>query len=109
MLKVISLPGFLLLFSITCLAQKADEKAVRSSFQKYKEAISEKNGKEAIQYVSDKTIKYYDEVLVWVKTADSMKLESLTLLDKMMVLVMRHRSTKEQLLSFNGTSLFIYA
>lgn len=89
--------------------QKNEEDLVKKSFQSYKQAILNDKGEEAVKYVDSRTIKYYSEILDLVKTADSTKVETLSILDRLMIFVIRFRTSKEDILSFDGNSLLIYA
>jgi hypothetical protein len=94
---------------IFCQAQKNEGQAINKVFEKYKSAILNDKGEEAASYVDSRTIQYYSDILNLVKTADSSKVDSLTILDKLMVLAIRHRTSKADLLSFDGRKLLIYA
>ena len=98
-----------LLFTGITFAQNNEDKAVRNSFDNYKNAILNDNGAEAVKHVSERTIRYYDAILDHVKNSDSAKVDSLSILDKLMVFSLRHRSTRNEILTFNGRSLFVYA
>lgn len=99
----------LLLITSFCFAQTASQTAVVQAFENYKASILEDRGEEAVKYVDSKTIQYYGDILELVKTADSAKVSSLSLLDKLMVFSIRHRTTRENILSFDGKKLFVYA
>ena len=99
----------LLLIGQIAYGQNKKERLVRKSFDNYKTAILNDKGKEAIKYLDSRTINYYTKILELVKTADSVKIETLSILDKLMVLYIRHRASKEEILSFDGKSLLIYA
>ena len=99
----------LLLSSVCTFAQKSEVKAVKASFDNYKQAILSDKGEEAVQYVDSRTINYYGEVLEKVKHADSATVNGLALIDKVMVFSVRHRSTKQEILSFDGKALLVYA
>jgi hypothetical protein len=85
------------------------EDSVRAAFDNYKAAILNDKGEEAMKYVDSRTIAYYDNLIELVRTADSTELESLSMLDKFMVLVVRYRTTKEDILAFDGNDLLVYA
>lgn len=89
--------------------QKSEERLVKKSFDSYKTAILNDKGDEAVMYVDSRTIKYYSEILELVKTADSSKMETLSILDKLMVFSIRHRTSNEDIQSFDGKSLLVYA
>ena len=99
----------LLLAGQLAYGQKSEEKLVRKSFDNYKTSILNDKGDEAVKYVDSRTIKYYDDILELVKTADSAKIETLSILDKLMVFSVRHRTSKDDILSFDGKSLLVYA
>jgi hypothetical protein len=86
-----------------------EAKAVVESFASYKSAILNDKGEVAVKYVDSRTISYYSKVLDLVKNADSSKVESLGLLDKLMVLIIRHKAPKEEILSFDGKGLLVYS
>jgi hypothetical protein len=100
---------FLLIVGQTVCGQKGEEKLVVKTFEKYKTAILNDKGKDAVKFVDSRTIKYYSDMLELVKTADSTKIETLSILDKLMVFTVRHRTSKEDILSFNVKSFLIYA
>lgn len=100
---------FLLLTGQLIYGQKSEEKNVKDSFDKYKSAILNDRGEEAVRYVDSRTIKYYNDILELVKTADSAKVETLSILDKLMVFTIRHRTSKNDILRFDGKSLLVYA
>ncbi len=99
-----------LLFTVQLTyAQKSQEKLVKKSFDNYKNSILNDKGEEAIKYIDSRTMKYYSDMLELVKTADSAKVESLSILDKLMVFSIRHRTSKNDILSFDSNSLLVYA
>ncbi len=99
----------LLAFTASAYAQKGEEKQVRRSFDNYRSAILNDKGDEAAKFVDSRTLKYYGDMLELVRTADSAKVESLSILDKVMVFSIRHRASREEILSFDGRALLIYA
>ncbi len=111
MIKKIKILGaFFLLFTAQLMyGQKSEEKLVIKTFENYKSAILNDKGEEAVKHVDSRTIKYYTDVLALVITADSAKVDSLSILDKLMVFSIRHRTTKNDILSFDGKSLLVYA
>ncbi|AFU70546.1 hypothetical protein P700755_003981 [Psychroflexus torquis ATCC 700755] len=92
-----------------CLGQEKEEKLVRESFNSYKTSILNDKGEKAVDFVDSKTISYYNEILETTKKADSLTVNSLGILDKLMVISIRYRTSKRDILSFNGKELLIYA
>lgn len=90
-------------------AQKGEEKLVRECFEKYRTDLLNDDGVAAAEDVSSKTLQYYTDLLELTKTADSSKIETLSVMDKMMVLILRLKISKEEILSLDGKGLFIYA
>lgn len=99
----------LLIQTTYCYGQKKEEESVSESFNNYKSAILNDKGGEAVKYIDSRTIKYYSEILELVKNAASIKINSLSLLDKLMVFSIRHRTSKEDILSFDGMGLLVYS
>ncbi|MBK8491067.1 MAG: hypothetical protein IPL49_09290 [Saprospirales bacterium] len=89
--------------------QKAEKEKISALFEKYNEALLQDNGEEAVNYVDSRTLKYYSEALEKVIHADRAAIEAMSFLDKLMVLIIRHKATREEILSFTGRSLFVYA
>lgn len=107
MKKIITL-SLLIFLSIKSYSQ-SDKKLVLRSFENYKNAILTDKGKLAVDCVDSRTMNYYSSILDKAKTADSLAVDSMGIIDKLTVLIMRHKITKADLLNFNGKDLFIYA
>jgi hypothetical protein len=109
MMKQILNLAFLFILAKASYAQKEEQVLVKKAFDSYKSSILNDKGEEAVKYVDSRTFKYYDQVLDLVKHADSTEVANLSLLDKLMVLSIRHRTSREDILSFDGKGLLIYA
>lgn len=109
MKKFLSLICIMALLSIGLQAQNKEKKAIKKSFEKYKKAILNNKGEEAVKYVDSTTIAYYGEMLDLVKNADSAKVESLSITDKLMVFSIRHRVEKKKILEYTGRTIFVHA
>ncbi|HZI53544.1 MAG TPA: hypothetical protein VFD56_07575 [Chitinophagaceae bacterium] len=109
MKKILPVLTFFFALTISAFGQKNEEELVRKAFDSYKSAILNDKGEEAVKFVDSRTIKYYTNVVDLVKNADSSKVETLSILDKLMVFSIRHRTSKEDILSFDGKTLLIYA
>jgi len=99
---------FLSLASVSC-ENISEEEIIKESFNNYKNAIINDNGKEAVKYVDSRTIKYYSRLLELTKTADSIQLEKSTIIEKFFVLGVRHTTPKDSIYKFTGETLFSYA
>jgi hypothetical protein len=92
------------------LAEVQNQKdLVTEAFNGYKSSILNDKGDDAVYYVDTNTIKYYEKVLELAKNADRKEMASLSLFDKFMVIIIRYRVTKEDIFSFDGKKLLIYA
>lgn len=98
-----------LAFTTLAHAQKKEEKLVRKAFDAYKTAILNDKGEDAADLVDSRTIQYYQQALDQVRTADSATVRSLSLMDRLMVFSIRHRTPKEDILRFDGRALYVYA
>lgn len=110
-MKYFSRITFLLLFLIPVLttAQQTEEVKVKNTFNAYKSAILNDKGGEAVEQVDTKTIAYYGSILEMVKTADSLQVDKSSLMDKLMILIIRHRISKEEIMTTNGKQLLVTA
>lgn len=100
---------FLPLFGTSLLAQNSEDTLIRAVFDKYRSDLLNDRGTEAVKEVDSKTIRYYSDILELTISADSSKVETLSIMDKMSVLIMRLKISKEELLTFSGKDLFIYS
>jgi hypothetical protein len=94
---------------LNCNAQKGEKEQITQCFNTYKKAIITNEGKVAVKQIDNRTVKYYSEILEKIKSADSLTLNNLNILDKFSVLSLKHFATKEEILSFNGKDLFRFA
>lgn len=100
---------FLFLIPILTIAQQTDEKNVKKTFDAHKSAILNGKGEEAVKQVDAKTITYYNDILQKVKTADSLQIDKASLMDKLMILMIRHRISKQEIMATNGRQLLVTA
>lgn len=98
----------LLFLTVAGYAQN-DTIGIRDCFTGYKTAILNDQGEEAVRYVDSRTIRYYTQMLSLTRTADSATIAGLSFLDKLMVLSVRHRTTKTELEPMDGEDLLVYA
>ncbi len=98
-----------LFFLAACSSEPSEAPLVLDSFNNYKASILTDKGEEAIKFVDSRTLKYYTNILDKVKTADSTAVAGLPILDKLMVLTIRHKTPKEEILAFDGKGLLLYA
>jgi hypothetical protein len=99
----------LLLILSTSIYSQSDKELVLETFNSYKNAVLTDKGDVASGLVDSRTINYYSGILEKTKTADSLQVNSLGIIDKLTVLTMRHRASKKELLGFKGKDLLIYA
>ncbi len=99
----------LLLVPMLTIAQQTEEQNVKKTFEDYKSAILNDKGEQAVEQVDTKTITYYGDILEKVKTADSLQIDKFSLMDKLMILVIRHRISKEEIMTTNGKQLLVTA
>ena len=87
-----------------------NEKAlVEKCFSSYKTSILNEKGSEAVNFVTQGTIDQYSEFIDWCKHYDKAQIEGLSLMNRFMVILIKHRAPKEKILSSDGKELFIYA
>jgi hypothetical protein len=109
MKKIFKLLFFIVILTTSCDGREDEAYLVKEAFDNYKSAILNDKGDEAVKYVDSRTLKYYQQIVDLVKNADSAEVVSLPLIDKLMVFSIRHRTSKEEILSFDGKGLLVYA
>lgn len=93
----------------TVYAQQGDEKLIKESFEYYKAAILNDQGLAALNYIDSQTVRYYGNILDLVRNADSAQVANLSIFDKFMVFVIRHRASRMEILMLDGKGLLVYA
>lgn len=105
--------GLFLFFSFAIIsisiAQEAEQAKVREAFENYKNSILTDKGNEAVNWVDSNTLNYYSEMLEVTKHADSLEVNNLGILDKMMVFTIRARTSRQDILSFDAKKLLEYS
>ena len=99
-----SLCLFLLLFSFFLHAQD-NVSTINEVFTSYQAAVVNDKGIEAAQYLDSHSIAYFNKILENVRSADSVALESLSLPEKFNVLMVRHLSTKKEIMALTPQKL----
>ncbi len=90
-------------------AQSAEQNLVKKAFTNYKTAILNNNGKKAFYCVDSNTYFYFEKMQAFAKTADSVTIDGLNIIDKIMVLSLRHRVEAKDLLTWNTQQIFEFA
>lgn len=98
-----------LFIASTVFAQRKEESAIRSCFENYKAAILTDNGTAVLSYVDSRTMRYYSDLAIKVRTMDSVKLVNESILDKFSILRIRQTATKEEIRAFDGKGVLAYA
>lgn len=78
------------------------------AYDNYISAVRNCRGQEALRYVDSRTIKYYDDLIKVIKSADNNKVNSLSFIDKIAVYFIRSQATKSEIAAMDGAGLFIY-
>src|SRR5262245_58253589 len=86
-----------------------DATFVRACFEGYKKAILDQDGKTAVALVDDNTLKYYGKMRELALEGSANDVRQLSTVNKIMVLMLRHRIPFEDLTEMTADSLFVYA
>lgn len=100
---------FIWCLMVNSYAQLSDQEDIKNTFINYKSAILNSDGSEAVKWVDKHTLDYYADMLDLSQNGDSSTVADLGVLDKLMVLSVRHRVLASELLAMDGNTLFIYA
>lgn len=88
---------------------EADKANIWACFEAYKNSILNDRGEAATKYVSSRTIQFYDSMATLARTADSLQVDSLSIIDKLTVLMLRARTPNELLFSYEGREVVVFA
>lgn len=97
------------IFSFSLIFNTTDSQAIKECFDSYKESILNQNGKAAVEKVDSYTLAYYDRILTLSLKGQETEVRNLSVIDKTIVLIIRHRVESQILKQMNAESLFIYA
>lgn len=99
----------LVLFSCnnsTPATDNSPSKAVIDAFNTYKAAVLQQDGGTAVSYLSANSIEYYNLLLQNILEAEKATVQQLSSGSMLQVLAFRHLFLKEELLSFDGKTLY---
>ncbi|MDR4497030.1 MAG: hypothetical protein MRK02_03755 [Candidatus Scalindua sp.] len=88
--------------------QPVENSGVKSVFDSYKNSILKQDGSKAVKYVSLSTIEYYGQMMDAALTGKEEEVKKLSTIDKMMVLLLRHRIDPKLLANMTADELFVY-
>lgn len=100
---------FFALYAVLSVNAQHDTTLIKACFNGYKNAILSDQGKTAVSFVDSRTVNYYTDILQKTKTLDSAGIDKLSIMDKLTILMLRHRATKEEIMQLDGRSLLVYA
>lgn len=118
MKKIISITFCLFASMISVFAQETEDpkidvekakKEIINVFNTYKNALQKNDSNTAILQLDKSSFTYYEDILNTSLRADEAQINQLEVLDRLMVLTIKHKLSKDQLLKMNGKDLLVYA
>lgn len=86
-------------------AQEEERSAVRATFAAFRAAAGAGDGARAVELLDHATFDYYDRMADLARSAPAARVRSLGLLDRLVVLSIRHRLTPEEVAALDGRRL----
>lgn len=108
-IKIINFVLVVVFLMTSCEQNNTESAAVKATYERYKTAILNDKGEDAVDCVDSRTVKYYTDILEKVKTADKTTVEQLSFLDKFQVLRIRLNAKKEEISLLDGKGLISFA
>jgi hypothetical protein len=108
-MRKLILVQFFALYAVLSANAQHDTTLIKACFAGYKNAILSDKGSEAVGFVDSRTVKYYADILQKTKTLDSIGVDKLPIMDKLTILMLRYRATKEEIMKLDGKSLLEFA
>jgi hypothetical protein len=96
---------FVLFYFSACNFSAGDNEQIKRCFANYKKAILSRQGKLGIECVDSKTINYYSQTLQKVIKYDSLQLETVSPIDKYIILKIRQNIPYDSIVRLDGKSL----
>ena len=93
---------------LSCAVGK-DEKEVIECFEKYKTAILNSMGEEAMKYIDSKSVDYYQNILDKVLYADKEEVMKESFINRAMIFRIRHSIPLENVKKMDVTKLLVFA
>jgi hypothetical protein len=87
----------------------SEDTAVLNTFRGYKDAVLSGSGERAVNFVAKKTLDYYAELKDLALYGRAEQVKSLTLMDRLMIISLRHRIQPAALKAMSPKELFVYA
>jgi hypothetical protein len=107
--KLIGLPVAALAMLACTAEEPADQAAVRAAYDDYVAALLEKDGGRAASLVDRNTISYYGGLLELALRGDADTVHSISILDKIVVLTIRHGISVDVAEQMTAETLFVHA
>ncbi|MEM1446010.1 MAG: hypothetical protein AAGF84_08150 [Planctomycetota bacterium] len=85
----------------------SEEAEIRGVFEAYRQAVLDRDGLTAVGLVSQSTLTYYDRGVDWILHADEAETKALSLLDRFLVVITRHRIPADELRTMTGRDLCV--
>ena len=92
----------------SCNNAEHERKEIHRVWDSYQQSLSLKMGSESIKYIDSASLNFYTYMLGVIRTADSNKVESLPVYQKILVLGIRQMGSTAYIRSMDGRSLFAY-
>jgi len=87
----------------------SEEKSVAQIWEAYRSAVLKADGKTAVDCVSSNTIELYQEYRDLAVSGDKKSIESQSMVNRMQILLMRHRIDPKLLRAMDGAAVFAHA
>ncbi len=95
--------------TLSMVGQTAEKNLIQKTFDDYKSAILNDEPERALSVIDSRTKNYYVQLLKEIKTGDSVRINSLSIIDKITVLGIRSMATKDEIRKMKETDAFAYA
>lgn len=99
----------MLLGIVSCSSSDPESKNVLEAFESYRSALLEQNGEAAVEHVAAATIEMYQEHRDMAVSGSEKTVKELSMINRMQVLLIRHRLDPKLLKEMDGKALFVHA
>ena len=94
------------IFFLSCNSKLKNEKAIRKVFEVYTTSIINEDYAKAVDCLDSRSVAYNEYLLNNIKNSDSLFLNTLSIMDRISILLVRTIATKSEINSFDGKSIY---
>ncbi|MDX9852179.1 MAG: hypothetical protein RBS81_00130 [Tenuifilaceae bacterium] len=99
----------LVILFFSCNSEEKNKELILETFLEYKKAVVDRRGVDALPYIDNSTVDYYQLTVERACNINSNELRKLSLIDKLLIITIRHKFRASEIKKLTGESLLVWA